>query len=282
MEECLQYWCAAALGIIQGITEFLPVSSSAHLLLFPQLAESEYFVNSFDVTLHVATLSPVCVYKKELLSQVFGGLVSYIKSCAAQRRIKPLKEARDRFEILGAASVVCTVPAAVLGLLLEHAVENTFHALPFIAFFLAAFGALMYYADRCSRSCTEPSELGIKQLIFIGLFQAAALFPGVSRSGAVIAGSRLSGLSREDSGTVSLITAVPVIGGAFLLKMLKGFEMADAESLKFIFIGMCTAFFTGFVGIACLENIIKRCGTAPFAVYRIVLAAALLTLFFVK
>ncbi|MGM9999253.1 MAG: undecaprenyl-diphosphate phosphatase [Candidatus Bruticola sp.] len=268
---------AVILGIIQGIAEFLPVSSSAHLMLLPKLANFPYFGKTFDVILHGGTLLAVCFYKKEQIEKLFLSLKNYAAACVTARRLISWRECSSNFKLV-LILLVAAIPTAGLGFALENVMEKYFHGLLFTAATLSIFACLLDIADRRQGRIRELAELSLKDAFCLGVAQGLALFPGVSRSGIVLTAARFLGLSRQDSGTISLLTALPVVGGAFLVKVLRGFDalkVTDMSSLLTVASGFLASFSAGLIGIMLLEKIVAKHTLRPFAVYRIALAALL-------
>ena len=276
MDESVKCLYAVILGLIQGVAEFLPVSSSAHLLLLSKLTHAEYFGKAFDVALHGATLMALLINKRELCLRTLTALRDYFLRAGAEIRARRLPKAKDSFEALGLAALICTLPTALLGFFLEYRVEQYFHSLVWIAAFLSLFAAVMYAADKSGKN-GELTALGPGSFLKLGFMQALALFPGVSRSGAVLAGARFMGLGRGEAYALSLVTAVPVVGGAFAVKLMKGLEAAPSD-WQYIFLGGCAAFVSGLFCISFAERLVGRFGLTPFVIYRCLLSLALLGL----
>lgn len=257
---------AVVLGVVQGLTEFLPVSSSAHLVLLPALGGGEYFGKAFDVALHGGTFAALVLglpAESAAMGRALGGLL--------QGRWRP----EDPWERLSLLALVGAVPAALVGFLLEHRAEHWFHDLRLIAAMLAVFGVAMAWVDRRSPRSTELPALGLRQALVIGLAQAAAVVPGVSRSGATLTAARALGLERQDAGRLSFLFALPVLGGATLVKALKGFELPDPALAVPLAAGMLAAALSGLLGLRLLQTLLRG-GLLPFAAYRVALAAFLL------
>ncbi|MGM9991625.1 MAG: undecaprenyl-diphosphate phosphatase [Candidatus Bruticola sp.] len=275
---------AIILGIVQGISEFLPISSSAHLMLLPQLANSPYFGKMFDVILHGGTLLAICLYKHELIEKLLSSLEDYVLTSVRRRRIIPWQECSGDFK-LAALIIAASIPTAVLGFALENVVEKYFHGLIFTAFTLSIFGCLLYISDHYKSRSRELTELSIKDAVYLGCAQGLALFPGVSRSGIVLTAARFFGLNRQESGRISLLTALPVVGGAFLVKVMRGFCLGidmNREFLLTVGSGFLASFTAGFIGIMMLEKIVSQRNLLPFVIYRIILAVALVAVYFVR
>lgn len=266
----LPLWAQAVLlGLVQGLTEFLPVSSSAHLVLLPALGGGEYFGKAFDVALHGGTLAALLLglpAESAAMGRALSGLV--------RGRVRP----EDPWERLSLLALVGAVPAGLVGFALEHRAEHWFHDPRLIAAALALFGLAMARVDRLAPRSTEMPTLGLRDALLIGLAQAAAVVPGVSRSGATLTAARALGVSREDAGRLSFLFALPVLGGATLVKALRGFDLPDPALAGPLAAGMLAAAASGLVGLRLLERLLRGGSLTPFAIYRVALAALILFL----
>jgi undecaprenyl-diphosphatase len=243
-------------GAVQGLTEFLPVSSSAHLTLLPWFLGWEDPGLGFDVALHVGTLVAVLWYFWhdwwELAVDALGGSPSSDKALL--------------FWKLAAASV----PAAVIGVALEHKAEEAFRAPALIAMTLTALGLLLWWSDRRPSRDAALEAIDWSDALWIGLAQAAAIVPGVSRSGVTISVARLRGIGRESAARFSFLLSTPIIAGAALLKV-KALVSALHEPAELAALVASAAF--GFAAIAVLIRYVRQRSYLPFVVYRFALAA---------
>ena len=259
MIEILQ---SILLGIVQGVGEFLPISSSAHLVLVPYLLDFPEHSLAFDVALHFGTLIAVLmVFWKEWLILVKGVFNKVVN--------KKNSFENKMFWYL----VIATIPGALIGKLLEDYVENIFRKLPLlIAIALAVMGILIYlgdkWAERHYKNPTEYKKLSLKQTFLIGLSQALAIFPGFSRSGTTILTGRLLGVSREACAKFSFMLSAPIIFGATILKFPELIEHFSTNLL----VGIITAAIFGIISIKFLLNYIKKNDFAIFAYYRLIFA----------
>lgn len=256
------------LGIIQGIGEFLPISSSAHLILVPYLLGWEQSSMAFDIALHFGTLLAV-------LSIFFGDWWSLFKG--AVNKITKGKESFDNkmFWYL----VVATIPGALLGLILDDVVENVFRKeIWLIATSLAVMGILIYLGDRWADKHyqieTDYKHISFKQALIIGLSQSLAIIPGFSRSGTTILTARLMGLSKSAATKFTFLLSVPIIAGATILKI--GSLVLNME----VIIGILVSFVVGVLTIKFLLNYIKKHDFSIFAIYRVVFAIIILVKYF--
>ena len=263
---------AALLGLVQGLTEFLPISSSGHLLVVPWLLGwTSPLLNSltFDVALHLGTLGAVLVYFRHewwaLGSALAAAAPHRTAEVAAQRRLAWLL-------VLG------SVPAGIAGLLVDEVVETLFRHPIVTAVMLVAVGVLMWVAElhyapstRTRRSLTAVT---VRDAVVVGLAQATALIPGVSRSGITIVAGLTTGLSRETAARFSFLLGTPVIAGAGVLKtgQILGAGLDTAQIAPFL-VGMAMAFAVGYGAIALLLAYVRERPLHIFVIYRLGLAA---------
>lgn len=256
------------LGIIQGVAEFLPISSSAHLILVPYLLNWSANSMAFDVALHFGTLLAVLVVFFREWWDLFVGAV---------KRVTKGKESfqNKMFWYL----VIATIPGAVLGFLLDDIVENVFRTkIWLIAGALAIMGILIFigdkWADKHYKIETDFKHITLKQAAIIGLSQALAIIPGFSRSGTTILTARLMGLSKSAATKFTFLLSVPIIAGAAILKVK---DLAfNTETL----VGVGVSFIVGLFTIKFLLNYIKKHDFSIFAIYRVVFAIIILVKYF--
>ena len=253
---------ALVLGAVQGLTEFLPVSSSAHLILIPWLLNWEDPGLAFDVALHLGTLLALLIYYWQTWIKLVGSLMT---NDVASRRLLFLL-------------IIASVPGAIIGLLLEKQAETIFRSPPLIASTMAVLGMVLWLVDKLSRSQRKVSDFTAADALLIGLSQALAIVPGVSRSGATITMARALGIERADAANFSFLMATPIIAGAGLL-----------ETRKLVAAGMHAAVLWGFLasavfGVAAIAGLIRFVRTRtyqPFAWYRIGVALVVFVVAFV-
>ncbi len=257
---------AMLLGIVQGLTEFLPISSSAHLVLVPHLLgwrfpEDEAFV--FNILVQDATLIAVIAYYwKELV-----GMFRAVLTGLVQRR--PFSDPQAR---MGWLLVLATLPAGILGLFLKDAVEAAFASPMMTAVFLFVTAALLLIAERLGRRSRDLSTLTAIDALWIGLFQAVSIFPGISRSGATITGGMLRNLERPAAAQFAFLMSVPVMLGAGLLATLDLFELPDVGAVLPAFIpGFIAAAVIGYLSIRWLIGFVTHRSLAWFAGYCVLL-----------
>lgn len=250
------------LGIVQGIGEFLPISSSAHLIIVPYLFGWEESSMAFDIALHFGTLLAVLVI---FFKEWWNLFIAAIYNISHKRRKK--NEGKIFWYL-----IVATIPAALAGFLLDDIIENIFRKqIWLIALFLAVMGVLIYIGDKWAskhykNNEVEFEEITIKQAFLVGCSQAFAVFPGFSRSGTTILAGRLMGLSREAITKFTFLLSVPIIAGATVLKI------TDLALTKETIIGVVTSFVVGIICIKFLLKYIKKHDFSIFAFYRVIIA----------
>lgn len=248
---------AAVLGIVQGLTEFLPVSSTAHLILFPWFFGWRGEVDSltFDVALHGGTLLALlaCFYK------------DWIAMITREWRLLSL-------------IILASVPAGVAGILLHRIVEHTLRGPVIIVFSLIVFGIFMLVAEKYNKATRTLSggELSLVDAVVVGVAQAIALIPGVSRSGITITAGMFRNYTRESAARFSFLLSTPVIFGATLLEGRKLVKNPETYHLDIFSIGFICAFVSGLIAIKFLLNFLKKHPLNVFVYYRFLLAAVIL------
>jgi undecaprenyl-diphosphatase len=271
----LSNWQALVLGLVQGMTELLPISSSGHLILVPwlfdwtYLKENDAFNQTFDVSLHLGTCVAVGAYfwhdVVTLLKAWFGTL--------GRRSI------RTRDERLAWVVLVATIPAALAGFLLEDVIAENMGEPWQIAIFLAVFGLLLGWADRRPQRHAM-GHLSLRQGLLVGLAQSLALMPGVSRSGITITAGRLLGLDRDSAARFSFLLLLPITVGAVVFKGITDVILADMPSDMAgpFTVGVLASLASGLIAILFLLDYVRRHSYDAFVVYRLVVAAAILLL----
>ncbi len=249
------------LGVLQGIGEFLPISSSAHLILIPYLLGWQESSMAFDIALHFGTLLAVVVIYFGEWWKLFVGAIKNIQD-------KKKRTDGKMFWYL----IVATIPAALVGFLLDDVIEGYFREqIWLIALFLALMGVFIYAGDRWASKHYNKREvtfenITLKQAFLVGCSQAFAVFPGFSRSGTTILAGRLMGLSKEAITKFTFLLSVPIIAGATILKV------GELEFTTEVIIGVLTSFIVGIISIKFLLNYIKKHDFSVFAFYRVTIA----------
>lgn len=258
------------LGLVQGLTEFIPVSSSGHLVLTHALFGEGSMDLAFDATLQLATVLAVLVYFwKDLLSVALNFFRIILK-----------KEVSQKDKTMVWALLLGTIPAVIFGLLLESKMETVFRSTSLVAGALLFGSVLMYLAERSYYGSRQGDSLVKKELtilsgITIGFYQCLALIPGVSRSGATISGGLFQGLSREDATRFSFLLSFPIIFGSGL-KQFIGLAGTGSALTFSLLVSFLVAFITGYFAIRFLISYLKNHSLKVFIWYRVILAVVIL------
>lgn len=264
------------LGIVQGLTEFLPISSSGHLILFREVLGINIAGGlAFDSVLQLATTLAVVVYFYRDLLQILKTFLAMV-ACRIKKKALPENFAKDRGLVI--AIIIGTIPAVVFGLLLESYMDTVFRNPLLVAATLLAGALVMIFAENYYRqNNAETSEnISTKKALAIGCFQSLALIPGMSRSGMTIAGGLFSKISRDVAVRFSFLLAVPVLLGSGLKKL---FDLLSAEENLTVgadlFFGSAASFVVGLLAIHFLIKFLKNHSLKVFAWYRILLAGVI-------
>ena len=253
---------AVVLAFIQGLTEFLPISSSAHLILPSQLLGWPDQGLAFDVAVHLGSLLAVLIYFRHDLLALFGGSIA------------GLRRGRMNEELY---MVMClalgTLPVAIVGALLSGLVEAHLRSVPVIAATTIGFGVLLALADRRRASY---ARLSLASALLIGLAQVLAIIPGTSRSGITMTAALFCGLDRQTAARFSFLLSIPVILAAGGLTALDAAQASAAMSWQSLLLGTAVAAATAYATIAAFLKLVDRVGFLPFAIYRCLLGAVIL------
>lgn len=262
MNEIIQ---ALILGIVQGLTELLPISSSAHLNLIPWIFNWD-IPQSFDVALHFGTLLAIVIFFfKDWLRLIEGGYKQVVK--------KEKSFEGKMFWYLVAA----TIPGGAIGFLLDHFIGDSLGKMPLvIATALIVMGIILYIVDKKAPAKTDYEHMTFKQTFLIGLSQALAFIPGVSRSGVTMTTGRLMGVDRESTAKYTFLLSTPIVFGATLYKF-KDFVF----NIPF-FIGVLASFLVGIVVIKFLLDYLKKGSFKIFAIYRVILGLFIVSLYMMR
>jgi undecaprenyl-diphosphatase len=265
----MDYLQAALLGLIQALTEFLPVSSSAHLLVVPWLFEWRALGLFFDVALHWGTALAVLIFFRKDCWDMFlspwraVGRSSDRQSAQAFRRLLVL--------------FIGTVPAVVVGFGAKKIIEQDLRQPWIAAFCLAFFAVVLVVSDRWSPKSRQWDDIGYLDGVWIGLAQTLALVPGVSRSGITLTAGRIRSLERPDAARFSFLLSLPAILGAAVLETWEYWKAPASQSsvLGPALLGMAVAAVAGFACLHCFLRFLRWAGLEAFAVYRFILAAVI-------
>lgn len=264
------FWQIIVLALVQGLTEFLPVSSSAHLILVPVLSRWPDQGLAFDVVVHLGTLTAVIWYFRK---DVFQLSIDWTRSCLKKQTVG---ESRLAWMVL-----ICTIPVGVAGLLLHDVVDNVLRSPIVIAWATIGFGLLLGVADYVSKNKNKLNEhqLSWKHGITIGFAQAIALIPGTSRSGITMTAGLFSGLTRQGAARFSFLLSIPVILMAGGYKTLKLINEGNAIDWFSIGLGYFLSAVSAYICIHYFLKILERIGMTPFVIYRVAQGVILLYLF---
>ena len=262
---------AVVLGLFQGVTEFLPISSSAHLVILPWLLGWQDPGLTFDVGLHLGTFAAVVAYFWRDWVRIIGDSLRGLFGLARL----PGQTSLGWFLLLG------TVPGVIVGVLFEHEAETVFRDIRLVAVMLILLGAVLLLAERLAQHVRGLQDTSLADSLLTGIAQAFAIIPGVSRSGATISMGLFRGLERGAAARFSFLLGTPIILGASAKRLPSIFtgELLPDARLPFI-LGTLSSAVAGFATIALLLRYLQRHSTVPFVVYRVVLGLGLLGLAF--
>jgi undecaprenyl-diphosphatase len=255
------------LAIVQGITEFLPISSSGHLILVPYLTNWPDQGLDFDLAVHVGTLTAIVVYFRHTL---FAMARDWLRSVAQRREVG---ESRLAWAVLFG-----TIPAGLVGLFFRHDIETTLRSPLVVACTTIGYAVLLFVADRLGKQQRDERSIGWLDVVVIGCAQALALVPGTSRSGVTITAGLFRNLSREAAARFSFLLAVPVMTAAGLAELAGYADNTAPLDTRAMVLGLVISALTG---LACIHFFLKwltRYGVLPYVLYRLALGAVLLFL----
>ncbi len=264
----MDFFQVIILALLQGLTEFLPISSSAHLILPSQLFGWPDQGLAFDVGVHVGTLMAVVIYFRcELRNLLFAWIGSFLGEKSSDSK-------------LAWFCIFATIPAVLVGLLFNEFIDQNLRSILVIAGTTLIFGALLGWADLSRKEHRDLTHLNFKDALMIGCAQALALIPGTSRSGVTITAALMLGLERQSAARFSFLLSIPVILGAGLLKTLDLIGLGDQAPWMMVAVG---ALIAGVSAFSCIHLFLKwldKIGMLPFVVYRMILGVALLMIWF--
>lgn len=261
---------ALLLAILQGVTEFLPISSSAHLILMREIAGWHEQGLAFDVSLHLGSLGALLLYFRRDLYALAVGATESLR----HRRFDT--HGRMLFMLC-----VATIPIVCVGLaVVVSGLENELRGPHVIAWANLVFAPFLLLADR-KHGSRKIESLTMKHALLIGFWQALSVIPGASRSGVTMTGALMLGYSRQEATRIAMLLAVPSIIGAGLLSGVSAFEADAFPSYSLLAVGTLFSFLTAYASIALLLRVVDRIGMLPFVVYRVALGAMLLLLLYV-
>ena len=258
------FFLALLLALIQGLTEFLPVSSSAHLLFPSLLFGAKDYGNVFDISVHAGTLVAVIYYFKKEVQGLLQAWNPWTKNRSA-----------EDFS-LGLNLFIATLPIVLVGLLVSDLTESRSSNINSIAWANLVFAGLLYVAFKRSNQSKSLTELTLFAALIIGCFQALAVFPGASRSGMAITGALIIGLNIKDTSRFAFLLSIPTILGALILMLLKGAYAIALSDMLIMLTGFFGSAFIAFVTIKGFLRFVEKIGMTPFVLYRVALGIVLL------
>ena len=253
------------LAIIQGVTEFLPISSSGHLLLPAELFGWVSQGLAFDVAVHVGSLLAVMIYFRQEIGEM---TVAWVKHGFTRTQTPNSK--------LAWYVIIATLPAVVIGFLLKDWIENNVRTALVIAATTLIFGAVLWFADVTAKRTKDIHSLNWRQALIIGFAQVLSLIPGTSRSGITMTAGLMIGLNRESCARFSFLLSIPVILGAGLLATVDLLQANDPVDWRALLYGAAFSFVSAYLCIFLFLSWISRIGMLPFVIYRILLGCVLL------
>lgn len=260
---------AVVLGVVQGLTEFLPISSTAHIRILPALLGWKDPGAAFTAVIQLGTLVAVVAYFARDLRVAFTGWVSSMGRGGA---------ARSPSATMGWAVVVGTVPIVLAGKAFEGPIEHSLRSLAVIAWMLIGMGVLLFAADRLSKKARGYDQVTTWDGLWVGVWQTIALIPGASRSGSTITGALLAGFDRATAARFSFLLSVPAVFIAGVYSAMKHHEMFLGDQLAAVVVANVAAFISGYAAIAFLMWVLQARSLTGFVVYRIVLGLLILWL----
>ena len=254
------------LALVQGITEFLPISSSGHLILVPYFTGWPDQGQTIDVATHVGTLLAVLVY----FWRDIGGMLTGIGGLATGRI--------DPGARMAGYLLIGTIPALIVGFLMDRYIGNGVRQMEVVAWTLLGFGILLYVADRTGLRILRVEHMTLNHAIIVGIAQAFAFIPGTSRSGVTMVAARLLGYERAEAARFSFLLSIPAITAAGLWKGLALYQTGNSETLDTAILAAAFSAVAGFLAIAVLMRWLRSASFAPFVIYRLLLGGFLLYL----
>lgn len=254
------------LAILQGITEFLPVSSSGHLILLPTLTGWDDQGQAIDVAVHIGTLAAVVLY---FWRDVKDGLIGLPRVC------------RGKIDTPGARLafllILATIPVVVVGLILNlTGLSDAMRSIKVIGWTMLIFGIVLYWADQTGGTAKTDADWSLRDAIIMGLWQAVALIPGTSRSGITITAARQLGYDREGGAKIAMLMSIPTIAASGLLLGAEVAASADAQAARDGAIAALFAFVTALAALSLMMRLLKSVSFTPYVIYRIILGVVLL------
>lgn len=264
---------ALILGVVQGITEFLPISSSGHLVIAQTyLGLDVESLKSFDVIVHVGTLAAIIIYFWKDVVGLFKGFFGFLK-------IYKIKESEREYQNLILYIIIATIPAVIVGLTSENFIDSIFRSAFYVGIWMILVGIVFIVSEHKLKKFPGEKKVGYKSALIVGLAQAFALIPGVSRSGVTISAGIFQGIPREKAARFSFLIAIPTIMGAGTLTAIKEFSSGGFD-LGFVPLatGFISSGLTGFFAVYLLMRYLKKHTLKIFSLYLFIVGAFVLTM----
>jgi undecaprenyl-diphosphatase len=256
------------LALIQGLTEFLPISSSGHLILLPRLTGMQDQGQVLDVAVHIGSLFAVILYFRADVKIALAGLAQL---CRGNRHTKSAA--------LAMHLIISTVPVCIFGLLIKLAGwEDMLRSITVIGWTMLIFGLVLYWADRTGETTKTSEDWSLKDAIYMGLTQAIALIPGTSRSGITITTARKLGYARQDAARLSMLMSIPTIIASGVLIGTEALAMADSATLILGAIAAALSFVAALLALTLMMRLLRSVSFTPYVIYRVVLGVFLLSI----
>ncbi len=255
-------------AMIQGVTEFLPVSSSGHLILLPSLTGATDQGLAIDVAVHVGTLGAVILYFWSDVKQALAGLPEVLRGQTDTPQVR-----------LALGLVIATIPTVIAGAILYlTGLEQSLRSVAVIGWTMLGFGLLLYWMDQNGAQTKEASDWGFKDALIMGLWQVLALIPGTSRSGITITGARQLGYTREDGARIAMLMSIPTIIASGTLLSVDVIRDSNAQLAKDGAIAAAFAFVAALLALSLMMRLLRSVSFTPYVIYRVILGAILLVI----
>jgi undecaprenyl-diphosphatase len=262
----MEIYQAIILGVVQGLTEFLPISSSAHLILLPQLTDLPDQGLAFDIVVHFGTLMAVMLYYRQDISQIISSFFTQNPKYDNNARI-------------GWGLILATIPVGIFGVIFQDIINTDLRSTTVIAYATIIFGLLLYFADFVHKQQSIlKDEMTIGVMFIVGVFQVLSLIPGTSRSGITITAALLLGFNYRCATKFAFLLSIPVIILSMLFISFRLFNNPQDFDFIILFIGFSTSFFAAYMIIYFFIKLIQKISMLPFVIYRLILGFILLSL----
>ena len=285
----MEIYQAIILGIVQGLTELLPISSSAHLNILPWIFKWDFIPDSFDIALHFGTLLAIGIYLfKDWLKLIKGGFLVAVKFIKEKFKAKEIKKVEKEDSVNGRMFwyiVAATIPGGILGLLADKFLSDILEKEWIIATALIVMGIVLYIVDKKSKSETKYEDMTFKQTFIIGVTQALAFIPGVSRSGSTMTTARLLKVDRSSAARYSFMLSAPIVLAATVFKLgdfIEFFAVANMTGIIAFILGVVFSFIVGLLVIKFLLKYLQKGSFKIFAIYRVIFGLLILGIYFFR